>query len=547
MSATSAFAQTIPDSVDPGRLLEQFPQPSVSPLTLPSLVLPKNDLVNAPEGANDVSLVLQSVKITGMSAFDKNDVKHLYAEKLGQEVSADYIWQIASKLTKLYQENGFFLTRVLVPAQSIDNGNVQIDVIEGYIANIEFKGEYPIDGHIQSITEAILQQKPTNIKKLESQLLQLNDLFGVRFKSVLGKSSTDENGAVALILQQTDNREAEAAISTNNYGSQFVGPQRVNFSYESSLLPYQKTSITGMASVPDTGELTLGSLGHQVQINTSTTLTLSLSRTASAPGSTLSRSQLESNSTSGQIGMEWGLIRQRLENLRLSLQLNFLNSKTDTLGTALTRDRVRTIKFGGIYNFTDRFNGVNTIGLTLTRGLSLFNASEKNDKNLSRSDAAPEFTKLEARFSHQSYLSDNTALTLALQGQVASDSLYSSEEFGFGGINTGRAYDFSEITGDQGISALVELQYNGVASLSEYQVTPFVFYDFGKVWNKGSAVEEQVSAASAGIGGRIHEENGKGLNMDLTLATPLTKSIDTPLYKGDPDGVVARFSVNYRF
>ena len=81
-------------------------------------------------------------------------------------------------------------------------------------------------------------------------------------------------------------------------------------------------------------------------------------------------------------------------------------------------------------------------------------------------------------------VTSNVNLQLTARGQLANDALLASEEFGVGGINSGRGYDPSEIVGDDGISGSVEVQWNEpypVSYLEDYQL--FGFYDIGKVWN----------------------------------------------------------------
>ena len=137
------------------------------------------------------------------------------------------------------------------------------------------------------------------------------------------------------------------------------------------------------------------------------------------------------------------------------------------------------------------------------------------------------------------------SLNTRFAGQWASSGLASPEEFGFGGVNMGRAYDFSEITGDHGFGFLAELQYRLSQVPSGYIANSFVFYDFGKVWNRGEDTAKRAQASSIGVGVRVFGENG--LNMDATLAFPLVKEINTPQSFGSSRGPVLRFGATYRF
>lgn len=540
----NAFAQNVPGSADPGRIIDDQREDLKPRDTRPPLIIPEETKTEAPDGAGQISFTLKEVNIVGASIFTNDVFESLYVDKIDKTLPATEIWALAAKITDLYKQDGYFLSRAFVPAQKIDEGIIRIDVIEGHIAEVDIEGRNKNDKLIQKIANNIVAQKPAKIKNLESNLLRLGDLYGISYNAVLDKKPNMESGSVVLILKPRETVDHEIQLETNNYGSKFVGPHRVSMSYDASFFDYNKTTLTGLAALPGGNELALASLNHNIQITPSLEMDFLLSKTKSRPGFTLKQSDIESNSFSWGMGFKWMPIRQRSRNFEIFARLDSLNSNTNTFGEALTRDKIRVFRTGLNYDQLDRFSGYNSFNLTLSRGISAFGASLKGDNNLSRSDADPNFTKLQASYARQQYLTNNVFLTFNLAAQLSSRSLFSSEEFGYGGINIGRAYDFSEITGDHGLSALLEFQYTGFKEVKGYKINPFLFYDIGKVWNKGSSTIDQISASSAGFGARVYGDSG--LNIDATLAFPLTKSIDTPLY-GNSKNPILRFGINKTF
>jgi hemolysin activation/secretion protein len=95
---------------------------------------------------------------------------------------------------------------------------------------------------------------------------------------------------------------------------------------------------------------------------------------------------------------------------------------------------------------------------------------------------------------------------VAVSGQYSADPLLSSEEMGLGGAYTGRAFDFYERSGDNGVLALAELGYEYTKSKSWIRrVQPYVFIDGGYVSNfrNGYGTGTLVSAGTgirAGLG-----------------------------------------------
>ena len=540
-----SHAQSLPGSADPGRILNDLKQAPEPRDIKPALERPVEKPIVAPAGSENLLFTLKSVSIEGMSVFDKADFKKQFENKIGEEVPASFLWELSQAITNAYKQEGYFLSRAYVPPQKIDTGDVRISIIEGFIEEVEIDGDSKDDKIVRSITNKILQQKPTNIKNLESQLLSLNDLYGISFNAILSKKKGGKDGSVVLNLKQKKRPSGQVTLSTNNYGSRFVGPYRSGVTYEESISDYQQTTISGLSSVPQAEELSLVSVNHRIQITPSLELDFLLSKTKSQPGFTLKQSEVESDSFSWGFGAQWILLRQRDENLTLSARVESLDLDTDTFSTPLTRDRIRTFRANLNYDFIDRFMGLNTLNVTISQGIPALGASDEGDPDLSREDASPNFQKLEASYNRQAYVAKDTVLNVNVTSQIASESLFSSEEFGYGGINIGRAYDFSEITGDHGISGSAELQYTGFQALKGYKFDPFVFYDIGKIWNEGNTDIPNVSASSTGFGMRAFGQ--EGLNFDATVAFPLTRSIDNPIQGGNGSNAVFRFGLTYKF
>lgn len=133
----------------------------------------------------------------------------------------------------------------------------------------------------------------------------------------------------------------------------------------------------------------------------------------------------------------------------------------------------------------------------------------------------------------------------SVKGQYTNTPLLSGEEFGFGGSQNGRAYDVSEISGDNGVSATLELRYADILGGLFLESDLYGFYDFGKVWNIDPLSKDKQSASAAGFG--IRGELPAGLSVNAYIAFPLTKSIDSPPQYAGPDGPRVMFSLRQSF
>lgn len=117
------------------------------------------------------------------------------------------------------------------------------------------------------------------------------------------------------------------------------------------------------------------------------------------------------------------------------------------------------------------------------------------------------------------------SVQLSASGQKSANSLYSSEEFAVGGSRFGRAYDFGEITGEDGAAGSVELRFTlderpeGVEFLQLY-----TFYDNGAVWNRNASEPfRRHSLSSTGVGVRANFIYG--IKTTFEMAQPLTRQV----------------------
>jgi hemolysin activation/secretion protein len=197
------------------------------------------------------------------------------------------------------------------------------------------------------------------------------------------------------------------------------------------------------------------------------------------------------------------------------------------------------------YDKTDNWQGYNIARTTLSHGISGLGSNSARDSNTSREDAKPDFTKLEIAVKRLQGITPEWSLLASGAAQLSSGSLYSSEEFGYGGQEFGRAFDPSEIVGDHGVAGSLELRYNGLNNSSSFNLRPYIFYDIGTVWNEGNAQISRLSAASTG--GGIYITSDMDISANLALALPLIQDIETPIYGQNNKSPRLIFSISQSF
>lgn len=539
---------TIPGGADINRV-QPLPDKLLPRLSPQKPTVIDTGALPVPEGVSKISFELKAVQVDGVTVFSPQEVAKLYEAQLGQKVSLDLVWELANRITEKYREAGYFLSRAYVPAQKIEDGIITLKVVEGYVETVEWEGDLKDRASASSVVQSLIaelkQVRPLNTASIESYLLRLNDLPGLSFRAFIkpAKEADIYSGATALVLTPSE-KDGKGEMRVSNSGSRFLGPNLANISYEDSLFSMQQSSVSLQSSLPSE-ELRYGSLDHVVVLSPRWMLGMRAGYTGAKPGAGLRNFDIRSTSKDMGAEFTYKYIRQRNENMNFTLSLDAKDTASDLYGhsSPLVRDRARALRGGINYNTLDRWNGQHDATVKFSRGLTILDGSRASDRNLSRAAANPTFSKVEFSYKRQQLVEDNFLLTNQLAGQLASDPLLVSEEFGYGGSSLGRAYDPSEISGDHGLSGGLELRYRGFSSLYGFSPDPYVFYDMGKTWNRDHDTPNPL-AASTGVGLALSTESGFAGN--LSLAWPLIKPIGDPLY-GAPRDPRLLFEASQKF
>ena len=529
VSVGPAPAQTvIPPGTESGQIEQHLQVPTVPRVTDEGPLL-EGDLRVSPDEAGARGVVLRSVVVEGSTVYSDEDLAHLYEGRLGQEVTLAEVFGIAEAITARYRNDGYVLSRAYLPPQTITDGAVGIRIVEGYIDEVRIEGE--VRGRrslLDTYAGKLKRSRPLSIRDLERYLLLFGDLPGITSQAVVSPAK-DTPGAADLVIVVED-EAADGFVRIDNRGSEFNGPVQlwVGAGLNSMGGAHERTSAKFVTAGRNERELTYSEVGHERPIGTEgKTLYLRVSDTDSEPGHTLRALEVESKSQSLTLGTRNPLVRSRARNVSLHADVVVRKSETTIFGNRLSKDAVRFVSLGAQYDSADRLGGVNQLGLDLDQGIGSLGASDEGSKDLSREKGRADFTRLRLTASRLQRLGGRWSLLARLSSQLALSKLLASEEFGVGGERCGRAYDPSEVTGDEGACLLAEVRYGhdlGAGALAGYQV--YGFYDVGAVWRKDpGALEKTADLSSAGFGVRFNFTDW--LSGSLEAAWPQTGEADS--------------------
>lgn len=529
----AAAPPQLPTTVLPEIRLPEAPPPPAP--TAPPLTVPDTAPIRPPSGAETIRFVLTDLRIDGNSVYPEEELAPYYRDLIGQDVAIADLYKVAAAIQKRFREDGYFLTRVIVPKQTVRDGVFRLQVIEGFINDIKINGDVgPVRALVRRYLDNVRDRRPLALATLERYLLLCNDIPGITAVGTLQPSPTTVGAAELLVT--VGRKPVEGFANVDNYGTEYTGLWEVFASVAGNSFTAvgEQVAVTGLVADPlnVTGQRYqwVGQGRASWRVGDSGAFIEALgSYGRSRPGFLVRDFDFDSRTWLATLGAGFPLVRSRDFNLTLRSGIDVINADTDIFDNdKFFRDRIRALRVGGVADFRDAYDGGNTLSAGVRRGLDIAGASGGGDDHTSRPGASNQVSILEAGASRSQPLGEGFALwgkpaSLSLygaaQGQYAFAPVLAYEEYELGGDRFGRGYDIGELSGDSALGATAELRFTHVlndAIIPSYQL--FGFYDYGRVWNRQTGPNNDLASAGAGLRATLLNH----LSIELIGAKPLT-------------------------
>ena len=505
---------------------ERFSEPTIDADT-PDIEIP-DFVLEAPEDTG-AQFTLNNIEFLGATVFTDDELRSAVREYFGRSVGLTELYDIARIISARYRNAGYVISFAIVPPQEVREGVASILVVEGFIADIGFEG---VDGSAEKLLSKskrrVTDDRPLRLRTLENYILQLDNLPGFEARSVLAPSETEVGGSDLTIIGELDRFSAYGAV--NNRGSEAIGPIQAYLSLNANslLFGFDQLTVTGAIAV-ETDELRYISARYSLPLlSPSARLYAGFSYSESEPGNVLDQFNIVAESIGGYVGAEWTAYRSRAFTATTFAEFEIQNSESITLGLSNSDDRIRTLKTGALFLSNDTIFGASmpaysSLELAAVIGIDVFNASSGSGV-LSRANGQSEFIKFTFEASRYQRLAERTFLSLNLKGQYADSPLLAAQEIGFGGTRFGRGYSPSEIGGDHGIAASIQLERRLPSIFSErINPTLYGFYDYAAIRNRDELAGVDPSDELSSAGGGVKFEIMDRVRVGLEGAVPLSR------------------------
>ena len=476
-------------------------------------------LQNRISAVSDGSINVKRIDVSGNTLF-QTEIEQLTKPFVGKSTNLAELYQLRSAISKLYNDRGYVNSGAYIPPQKLQEGVVEIKVLEGGIETIEITGNKHLkDEYIASRLKSI--STPIKTEKLleQLQLLRLNPLI----ENVSAELSAGLSPGMSRLDIEVEEADSFALSSSlNNYSSPSIGSNSRNLGLShNNLLGFGDRASINYINTEGSNSL---DFGYGFPINAkdgriSLAYGFSSNDIVEAPFTPL---DIETKSNYYELNLRQPILATPSQEVALGFSFSRQHSESSLLGESFPlslgadesgNTNISALRF--FQEFTSRNdNSVVALRSQFSLGVDLFDATIN--------DNAPDgqFFAWRGQSQWARQLDDDFVFLLRGDIQLAND-LVPLEQFRLGGAKSVRGYrrDVSLSDGGFFTSAELRVPLGRIQKLDGvFQLVPFV--DFGLPWGKDDAVVDLDSLMSIGMG--LNFNAGDRFNARLDYGIPLT-------------------------
>lgn len=409
----------------------------------------------------EVSFKLNSIKFTGNTCFTEEQLMDLICERIGNEVTINDLITMANMVTEYYQQNGYISTIAYLPPQKVQDGNVEIVVMEGKYGKVEIEGnKWARDKFVRATylkDKNIETEKVLNVRDIQETLREMN--ASGYMKGQVSMVDNEESAQYTdLTLQMKDRFPIDFDFRFDNQGRDAIGLNRAVFfagMYNLTGWGDKLLSTTALArrSVSQGVFYSVPIGRHETKLN------LGYSYSGLTMGEQWKDYDIKGHSHNFFAGLSRRLVKTENYKLYGDISLDIRNTKT-TLGEQkflLNEYKTRALRVN-FTNIKDDFYGKWFGNIGASVGLPIMDASDEYDGYHYDWLPTNKFVKVNANLARLQILPMRSMAIIQAGGQWASHGLYPSEKMQFGGISSVRGYEEGFLLSDYGVTASLEFR-----------------------------------------------------------------------------------------
>ncbi len=465
-----------------------------------------------------------------------------YRQKSGPDnvLTLRQLQEIAADVAQYYRVRGFILVRAVIPPQTIKDGRVHIQVLEGILGNVSIEKNqfYTREQMLRPFRDVLGQ--PVTKNSIEEAMLLLNDYPGLRTFGVFQPGLLP--GETSLLISVLEESHINSNLHVDNYGSEFTGEYRTRLDvlWNNPFNAIDQLRIS-LSKTYDPNNGTYGSLFYERHaFGPKNTFGIGASKNDYSLGFFLEPLGISGTTILAQAYWRRAFHRSRLFN---SYGLFQLSRKSTKLDITTGDDRADEIT---VFNIESGFDWSSPSRRHLARAKlqysqgfeGLLGAMEAtNDPAKTTASrrggsgiyAGSDFSKTNIDYDHWYTIVPNHSLHISFRSQFSKDLLTSLEQMPIGGPNSVRAYSAAEFLRDKAFTTSVEwlIKAPGFSQWKAFgnkrwgevlQVSLFI--DYAKGWLNDPLASDREVVSLSGIGAGFYF-NYEQFSARFEFASPL--------------------------
>ncbi|PTQ87507.1 ShlB/FhaC/HecB family hemolysin secretion/activation protein [Agitococcus lubricus] len=515
ISLSSLHAEPIqPDAGQTLQNLQNIPVVTPQGTTQSPVLIDDKLTADSTSTRHDVRFMVNKIHVKGSTVFSAQTLEALLVSLQGSEQSLAELNHAAKLITRFYRHRGYLVARAYLPPQTIKDGELTIEVLEGRL------GKTVISNHSAvktSLIEAILQDhlqvgEVMNNERLNQALLLIDDLAGVaQIQGAL--QAGDAVGLSNLLVTVPADRPYRSAVLLDNAGDRYTGQNRLAL-YTAVNSPLKRgdelslqmaVSDEALAYARSEWDMPIGSAGLRAGAN----LSYSRYRLGDVFES------LDAHGTAQSVGLQTSyplvLTLNRRITANAAIEQRDLKDYLDALKVE-TEKTVRRLQVSLVANDIGQGRQSQWRVEAWLGKLDIKTPSALS-KDQSTAQTNGQYAKVVFAANTVRSLGADWSVYLNVMAQLATNNLDSSEKMNLGGATTVRAYPTGELLADEAILLNAELRTRLLANL-----TGFIFYDYAQATlnhETFSPADNIRSIGGGGVGVSASVIDNMGLKLSL--------------------------------
>lgn len=505
----AAYAYSAPQLPDSANIPKAEPLPEFPSIPQPAVDKEESlEFKPALDKNSTVKVTVSRFEFNNNLAFSDEQLSSLLTAYLNRPLDIQGLNQAADTITRHYRTQGFLLAQAYFPEQDINQGIIEISIIEGLLGELKVGVSSRLDDEFLRSMAGNNLAAGDSIREdnLVRNITVLDSLPGLKAAAEL--SPGEKVGTATATVNLEELPRWNAVLNASTYGNRYTGREVISgAAYLNNLAGRGDQLSFGLTSSRD--ELQRGvQLGYITPIHVSgMLLSLNYNYVDYRLGGEFSVLDASGDSQYFSALIDQPILRNKQQNLTSRIGISHKDVTDEVEAFLLKSHRnVEAIDFGAYGDWRDQFNGFNQLGLNIRYGYLNFRNGQARIDDSAGAETAGNFIKYNIFASRIQPLFANLHLTLRAEYQGANQNLDSSEKFSIGGVNRWRAFAELPTSADRGLELGVELRgrMSGtrLAQVFIEGLSPYGFFDYGTGTLNQNALSSNnhVESAHYGLG-----------------------------------------------